>query len=272
MDRETSEHMHTGRRGHQRGYEEPWFFDTVGTLLAHMVMEHSGGGATAGQAVPGASQGSCEPLWPLGDDPSGWKAGRANCAASARCSEGGAADSAGWGVGQGSCEPMRPLGDDPSGWKSCQANCSVGARHGGSGTAYSAVAGVDQCCREPMRPSGDDPSGWKSCWTGGAGDARRGTSTPAGHTGGEATDDSVDPADTRDDDADFQNLPGTTLHDGAGHSMDDITHRQGRGQGWVRDGSGLGQAWVRAGSGLGQLGWVRAGSGLGQGRVRGGLG
>ena len=47
------------------------FFDTVGTLLAHMVMEHSGGGATAGQAVPGASQGSCEPLWPLGDDPIG---------------------------------------------------------------------------------------------------------------------------------------------------------------------------------------------------------
>ena len=127
------------------------------------------------------------------------------------------------GSRQVTTEAMRPLGDDPSGWKSCQANCSVGARHGGSGTAYSAVAGVDQCCREPMRPSGDDPSGWKSCWTGGAGDARRGTSTPAGHTGGEATDDSVDPADTRDDDADFQNLPGTTLHDGAGHSMDDIT-------------------------------------------------
>ena len=48
----------------------------------------------------------------------------------------------------------------------------------------------------------------------------------------------VDPADTRDEAADFLNLPGTILHDGAGYSTDDITHRQERGR--SEPGEGLG--------------------------------
>ena len=48
----------------------------------------------------------------------------------------------------------------------------------------------------------------------------------------------VDPADTRDEAADFLNLPGRILHDGAGYSTDAITHRQERGR--SEPGEGLG--------------------------------